>query len=52
MEFHPTTEILLSFFSPDIAVERIGLGVEWQVEPKVVLRTRGAARPEWDLPDF
>jgi hypothetical protein len=48
LEFHPTTEILLGFFHPDVEVERVGLGVEWQLRPRVVLRVRGSARPEWD----
>jgi hypothetical protein len=52
MNFHPTTEILLSFFHSHIPVERIGLGVEWQRHPKVVLRARGADRPDWDPADF
>lgn len=52
MDFHPTTETVLSFFESHIPVERIGLGVEWQRTPKVVLRARGAERPEWDLTDF
>jgi len=52
MEFHPTTETILSFFASHVTVERIGLGVEWQVAPQVVLRAHGAARPEWDLPDY
>lgn len=52
MNFHPTTETILAFFGAHIQVERIGLGVEWQRSLKVVLRARGAERPEWDLTDF
>lgn len=48
MEFHPTTETLVGFFRPEVEVERVGLGVEWQLKPRVVLRAHGAARPEWD----
>lgn len=48
LEFHPTTETLLGFFRPEVEVERVGLGVEWQLKPRVVLRARGAARPEWN----
>ena len=46
LEFHPTTETLLSFFSPAIEVERIGLGVEWRKALQVVFRLSGAQRPE------
>lgn len=52
LNFHPTTETVISFFGSHIPVERIGLGVEWQKAPQVVLRARGAERPEWDLTDF
>ena len=48
LEFHPTTETLLGFFHPQVEVERVGLGVEWQLRPRVVLRVQGSARPEWD----
>jgi hypothetical protein len=44
-EFHPTTETMLRFFSPEIEVERIGLAVEWNQRVRVVLRARGAERP-------
>ncbi|MBI5085398.1 MAG: hypothetical protein HZB13_12470 [Acidobacteria bacterium] len=47
MEFHPTTEALLSFYEPQVEVERVGLGVEWQLSPRVVLRAGGSERPEW-----
>jgi len=45
LEFHPTTETLLSFFSPAIPVERIGLGVEWRWGVEVMFRLNGADRP-------
>jgi hypothetical protein len=46
LEFHPTTETLLSFFAPWIEVERIGLGVEWRKGLHVMFRLSGAQRPE------
>src|SRR4051794_38572365 len=30
LEFHPTSEIVLSFFAPGIEVQRVGLAVEWR----------------------
>lgn len=45
LEFHPTTEAILRFFSHRIEVERIGLGVEWRERLKVMFRIRGAERP-------
>ena len=46
LEFHPATEILLSYFAPAIDVERIGLAVEWRKGLQVMFRLRGAERPE------
>jgi hypothetical protein len=48
LAFHPTTETILAAFAPDLEVERVGLDVEWQARPRVVLRVRGALRPEWN----
>jgi hypothetical protein len=45
LSFHPKTETILRYFSPEIEVERIGLGVEWRQEPRVMFRIRGAHRP-------
>jgi hypothetical protein len=45
LEFHPTTETLLGFFSPAIEVERIGLGADWRRRLEVMFRLRGAERP-------
>jgi hypothetical protein len=46
LEFHPTTELLLAFFSPEIVVERIGLGMDWRRGLQVVFRASGADSPE------
>jgi len=46
LEFHPTTETILSFFSPAIEVERIGLAVECRKGLHVMFRLAGAQRPE------
>jgi hypothetical protein len=46
LEFHPTSETILQFFSPGIDVVRIGLAVEWQQGLKVMFRLCGAGRPE------
>ncbi|HKA00124.1 MAG TPA: hypothetical protein VKE70_26620, partial [Candidatus Solibacter sp.] len=46
LEFHPTTETILEFFSPEIQVERVGLAVEWRKGLRSVFRLRGADRPE------
>ncbi len=45
LEFHPTTEVILRYFSAEIDVERIGLGVEWRKKPEVMFRMRGAEHP-------
>ena len=45
LEFHPATEIVMSFFSPAIDVERVGVGVEWRKGLQVMFRLRGAERP-------
>jgi hypothetical protein len=38
LEFHPTTSTILRYLSPEVPVERYGLGVEWQKTLKVVMR--------------
>ena len=38
LSFHPSNERLLKFFSPEVPVERLGLGVEWQKTVKVLFR--------------
>jgi hypothetical protein len=38
LDFHPSNERVLRYFSPDIEVERIGVGAEWQRCLKVMFR--------------
>jgi hypothetical protein len=45
LEFHSTTETILSYFSPEIEVERIGLGADWRKGLKVMFRLSGAQGP-------
>ena len=40
-EFHPSNETVLGFFAREIPVERVGIGLEWRQELKVVFRTPG-----------
>jgi hypothetical protein len=44
--FHPTTEAVLGFFSPEVEVIRVGLAVEWQSELRAAMRAHGAQRPD------
>ena len=45
LEFHPTTEAILRFFSPAVPVERVGVGVEWRRGLEVMFRLQGAENP-------
>jgi hypothetical protein len=45
LEFHPTTETILGFFSQAMDVERVGLAVEWRKTLRVMFRLTGAQRP-------
>jgi hypothetical protein len=44
-DFHPTTQVILQYFSPQVEVHRVGLGAEWRSGLKVVFRAAGAERP-------
>jgi hypothetical protein len=45
LEFHPSSETILCYFAPGIAVERIGLAVEWRKGLRVMFRLTGAEPP-------
>ena len=46
LEFHPTTETILSYFAAGIEVERVGLAADWRKGLQVMFRLRGADRPD------
>jgi hypothetical protein len=39
LDFHPSNERVLRYLSPQIPVERIGVGLEWRKELKVMVRS-------------
>jgi hypothetical protein len=39
LDFHPSNECVLSYLSPDIPVERLGVGLEWRKELKIMFRS-------------
>jgi hypothetical protein len=41
LEFHPSTETILSSFSPQIEVQRIGLAADWREQIRVMFRLDG-----------
>ncbi len=45
MSFHSTHATVLSYFSPEIEVERIGINSDWQRQLRVILRLEGADNP-------
>jgi len=38
LEFHPANEAILRYFSPEIEVERIGVGIQWRQELRIMFR--------------
>ena len=45
LEFHSTTETLLSALAPGIEITRIGLAADWRASLRVMFRLRGNERP-------
>jgi hypothetical protein len=39
LDFHPSNECVLRYFSPRIPVERVGVGLQWRKELKVMVRS-------------
>jgi hypothetical protein len=46
LEFHPSSEAILSYLHPEVEVTRIGLGNDWRENPRVMFRLNGANRPQ------
>jgi hypothetical protein len=45
LDFHPSNESVLRYFSPEVPVERVGVGVNWRQELKVMFRSGNPACP-------
>jgi hypothetical protein len=50
LDFHPTNEMVLGYLAPGIQVERIGIGIEWRQELRVMFRS-GPQKP-WRSQSF
>ncbi len=46
LEYHPSNETILKYFSPEVPVERVGVGLEWRQELRVMFRFLSAS---WHL---
>ncbi len=49
LEYHPSNETVLRYFSPEVAVERLGIGLEWKRDLRVMFRVPSVS---WPLPSF
>ncbi|MGH9646547.1 MAG: hypothetical protein ACRD4E_07000 [Bryobacteraceae bacterium] len=47
LDFHPSNETVLRYFSPEIHVERIGVGIQWRQELQVMFRAPSAQLQPW-----
>ena len=45
LEYHPSNETVLRYLSPEISVERVGVGLEWRRELKVMFHISSAPCP-------
>lgn len=47
LDFHPSNETVLRYFSPEIHAERIGVGIQWRQELQVMFRAPSAQLQPW-----
>ncbi len=47
LEYHPSNEKVLQYFSLDVPVERIGIGIQWRQELRVMFRTPATDSQTW-----
>lgn len=40
LDFHPSNETVLGFFAKEVGVERIGVGIEWRQELRIMFRSQ------------
>lgn len=48
LDFHPSNETVLKYFSPAVPVERIGIGLEWRQDLRIMFRVPPST--PWPLP--
>jgi hypothetical protein len=46
LEYHPSNETILKYFSTEVPVERVGVGLEWRQELRIMFRFLSAS---WHL---
>jgi hypothetical protein len=39
LDFHPSNETVLRYFSPEVEVERFGVGIQWRQELRIMFRS-------------
>ncbi len=44
LDWHPSNETLLRYLAPGVAVERVGIGIEWRRDLKVMFRESGLSQ--------
>ncbi len=49
LEWHPSNEVVMRYFKPEIPAERIGVGLEWRKELRIMFR--GPVTP-WQSPYY
>ena len=52
LEFHPANETVLRYFSSEVHVERIGVGIQWRQELQVMFRAPSALLQPWPSQSF
>jgi hypothetical protein len=52
LDFHPSNETVLRYFSPEIMVERVGVGIEWRKELRVMFRAPLVPSNPWPSQSF
>lgn len=45
LDFHPSSETVLRYLSPEVEVTRVGLSADWRENARVMFRLQGSDRP-------
>jgi len=47
LDFHPSNEKVLQYFSANVPIERVGIGIQWRQELRVMFRAPSAHSQPW-----